>query len=92
MINSGNSDKQVGLYSGGLIFRGGAYIWTEVSVSSCGGLIQYTGELIYSEVYGIQNHITNCRRLYYTLCNDGVFLSNYFMQTSKHSSIPWLVS
>jgi hypothetical protein len=28
-----NSDKQVGLYSGG------AYIWNEVSVSTCGGLI-----------------------------------------------------
>ena len=36
----------VGLYSGwayirgGLIFGGGAYIWNEVSVSTCGGLIQ----------------------------------------------------
>ena len=28
-----------GLYSGGLIFGGGAYIWNEVSVSICGGLI-----------------------------------------------------
>ena len=38
MIN--NSDKQVGLYSGGLIFGGGAYIWNEgVSVSTYGGLI-----------------------------------------------------
>ena len=27
-----------GLYSGGLIF-GGAYIWKDVSVSTCGGLI-----------------------------------------------------
>jgi hypothetical protein len=34
-----NSDKQVGLYSGGLILGGGAYIWNEVSVSTCGGLI-----------------------------------------------------
>jgi hypothetical protein len=34
-----NSDKQVGLYSGGLIFGEGAYIWNEVSVSTCGGLI-----------------------------------------------------
>ena len=40
-----NSDKQVGLYSGGLIFGGGglifggAYIRNEVSVSTCGGLI-----------------------------------------------------
>jgi hypothetical protein len=35
-----NSDKQVGLYSGG-----GAYIWNEVSVSTCGGLIH--GGLIF---------------------------------------------
>ena len=28
----------MGLYSGGFIF-GGAYIWNEVSVSTCGGLI-----------------------------------------------------
>jgi hypothetical protein len=34
----------VGLYSGGLIF-GGAYIWNEVSVSTCGGLIH--GGLIF---------------------------------------------
>jgi hypothetical protein len=40
-----NSDTQVGLYSGGLIFGwayirgGGAYSWNEVSVSTCGGLI-----------------------------------------------------
>ena len=27
------------LYSGGLIFGGGTYIWNEVSVSTCGGLI-----------------------------------------------------
>ena len=32
-------DKQVGLYSGG----GGAYIWNEVSVSTCGGLIHWGG-------------------------------------------------
>jgi hypothetical protein len=46
------------LYSGGLIFGGGAYIWNEVSVSTCGGLIH--GGLIfgggggglYSKVYG----------------------------------------
>ena len=43
MIN--NSDKQVGLYSGGLIF-GGAYIWNEVSVSTCGGLIHGGGAYI----------------------------------------------
>jgi hypothetical protein len=35
----------VGLYSGGLIFGGGAYIWNEVSVSTCGGLIH--GGLIF---------------------------------------------
>ena len=29
----------MGLYLGGLIFGGGAYIWNEVSVSTCGGLI-----------------------------------------------------
>ena len=33
---------RVGLYSGGLIF-GGAYIWNEVSVSTCGGLIHGGG-------------------------------------------------
>ena len=44
MIN--NSDKQVGLYSGGLIFGGGAYIWKEVSVSTCGGL-KHGGGLIF---------------------------------------------
>jgi hypothetical protein len=48
-----NSDKQVGLYSGGLIF-GGAYISNEVSVSTCGGLIHrgggvYSGGLIIGE-------------------------------------------
>ena len=72
MIN--NSDKQVGLYSGGrayilgggLIFRGGlifggggwAYIWNEVSVSTCGVLIHggsyiRGGGSLYSEVYGM---------------------------------------
>ena len=91
MINSGNSDKQVGLYSGGLIFRGGAYIWTEMSVSSCGGLIQYTGELIFGGLRYTKSHY-KLQKTIYTLCNDGVFLSNYFMQTSKHSFIPWLVS
>jgi hypothetical protein len=58
VINSGNTDKQVGLYLGGLIFGGGGpYIWSEVSVSTYGGLI-HTGAYIwggglYSEVYGI---------------------------------------
>ena len=37
-INSGDL-YSVGLYSGGLIFGGGAYIWNKVSVSTCGGLI-----------------------------------------------------
>jgi hypothetical protein len=36
-----NSDKQVGLYSGAWAYiRGGAFIWNEVSVSTCGGLIR----------------------------------------------------
>ena len=44
-INSGDL-YSVGLYSGGLIFGGGgAYIWNEVSVSTCGGLIH--GGLIF---------------------------------------------
>jgi hypothetical protein len=47
VINSGNSDKnsdkQVGLYSGGLIFGGGAYNWNEMGVSTCGGLIHGGG-------------------------------------------------
>ena len=38
----------MGLYSGG-----GAYIWNEVSVSTCGGLIHGGGGL-YSEVYGME--------------------------------------
>ena len=42
-VSVNNGDKQVGLYSGGLIFGWayiwGAYIWNEVSVSTCGGLI-----------------------------------------------------
>ena len=40
----------MGLYSGGLIFGWayiwGAYIWNEVSVSTCGGLI-HGGRLIF---------------------------------------------
>ena len=36
-----NSDKQVGLY------LGAAYIWNEVSVSTCGGLIHGGGGLIF---------------------------------------------
>ena len=45
---------RVGLYSGG----GGAYIWNEVSVSTCGGLIHrgayiWGGGGLYSEVYCI---------------------------------------
>ena len=36
-----------------------------MSVSSCGGGpgLYCTQGSLYSEVYGIQNHITNCRRL-----------------------------
>ena len=64
-----NSDKQVGLYSGGLIsgcmglysgvgliFGGGAYIWNEVSVNTCDGLI---------------HGVANIRRFTY-----GIILSN----------------
>jgi hypothetical protein len=54
---------RVDLYSGGLIF-GGAYIWNEVSVSTCGGLIHgglIFGGGLYSEVYGI------LQALYYKL-------------------------
>ena len=39
-----------GLYSGGLIFGGGAYIWNDVSVSTCGGLI-HGGGLIFGGAY-----------------------------------------
>jgi hypothetical protein len=53
---------RVGLYLGG---GGGAYIWNEVSVSTCGGLIHgglYSGGL-YSEVYGItQAHVSQLQR------------------------------
>ena len=35
----------MGLYSGGLLFGGAAYIWNEVSVSTCGGFIH--GGLIF---------------------------------------------
>ena len=45
-----NSDKHVGLYSGGLIFGGGGYIWNEVSLSTCGGLI-HGGGLIFGGGY-----------------------------------------
>ena len=60
-----NSDKQVGLYSGGLIFgggglySGGAYIWNEVSVSTCGGLI-HGGGLIFGGAYS--RRFTVCQR------------------------------
>ena len=49
------------LYSGGLIFgwayirvglySGGAYIWNEVSISTCGGLIHGGGGLIFGGAY-----------------------------------------
>jgi hypothetical protein len=38
------------LYSDGLIFGGGAYIWNDVSVSTCGGLI-HGGGLIFGGAY-----------------------------------------
>jgi hypothetical protein len=41
-----------GLYSGGLIFGGGAYIWNEVSVSTCGGLIHGGGACIRGPIVG----------------------------------------
>ena len=51
-----NNDKQVVLYSGGLIFGGGAYIWNEVSVSTRVGLYTGGGLIfgggLYSKVYG----------------------------------------
>ena len=47
-INSGDLYSG-GLYSGGLIF-GWAYIWNEVSVSRCGGLID-GGGLIFGGAY-----------------------------------------
>ena len=48
----------VGLYTGGgLIFGGGAYIWNEVSVSTCGGLIHggglYSGGGAYSRRFTV---------------------------------------
>ena len=43
-INSGDLYSG-GLYSGGLIFEW-AYIWNEVSVSTCGGLIHGGGAYI----------------------------------------------
>jgi hypothetical protein len=48
-----NSDKQVGLYSGGLIFGGGgAYIWNEVSISTCGGLIHGEAYIFGGLIFG----------------------------------------
>jgi hypothetical protein len=53
-----------GLYSGGLIFGWayirGAYIWNEVSVSTCGGLIHggpYIREGAYSRRFAVYVHI-----------------------------------
>jgi hypothetical protein len=66
-----NSDKQVGLYSGGLIFGwayvrgGGAYIWNEVSVSTCGGLIDggdlYSGGAYIRRFTVVNERITQLR-------------------------------
>ena len=39
VINKSDINKSVINRKGGLIFGGGAYIWNEVSVSICGGLI-----------------------------------------------------
>jgi hypothetical protein len=49
MLHSGDLHLG-GLYSGGLIFEG-AYIWNEVSVSICGGLIFGGGGLIVVGAY-----------------------------------------
>ena len=62
-----NSDKQVGLYSGG-----GAYSWNEVSVSTCGGLIHggliFRGGLIFGGLrytfYSIALFVFSINRLH----------------------------
>jgi hypothetical protein len=62
----------VGLYSGWLIFGGGGYIWNEVSVSTCGGLIHgglYSGGVIFG---GLRYaNILNINPLYF-LSKDGL--------------------
>jgi hypothetical protein len=88
-----NSDKQVGLYSGGLIFGGGGHIWNEASVSTCGGLIHggglYSGGL-YSEVYGTSNahnfHTLLCPMLHGFTCQEesvGYIFSFQCFQSGK---------
>jgi hypothetical protein len=59
-INSGDLCSR-GLYSGGLIFAG-AYIWNEVSVSTCGGLIH--GGLIFGGAYSRRFTVYN----YWGIC------------------------
>ena len=66
VINSGNSDKQVGLYSGGLIF-GWAYIWNEVSVSRCGGLIHGWAFIRGGVIVGGLRYIVNTSRKVYSM-------------------------
>ena len=51
-----------GLYSGGLIFGGGAYIWNEVSISTCCGLI-FGGWGLYLEVYLIGPNEEQLRKM-----------------------------
>jgi hypothetical protein len=46
-----------------------------MSVSSCGGLIQYTGELIFGGLRYTKSHY-KLQKTINTLCNDGVFLSD----------------
>jgi hypothetical protein len=55
----------VGLYTGVGLYSGGAYIWNEVSVSTCGGLIHGGGAYIWGGLIfgggglifgGLQNH------------------------------------
>jgi hypothetical protein len=71
MINSCNSDKQVGLFifgwayiQGGLIFGMRWALVHEVSVSTCGGLIRGGGDLymggLYLEIYGISCMYNTC--------------------------------
>ena len=50
-----------GIYIQGVLYSGGrlAYIWNEVSISTCGGLIQGGG--LDLEVYGIQPYRSDAR-------------------------------
>ena len=55
-----------GLYSGGLIF-GWAYIWNEVSVSICGGLIFGGGGGLYSGGAYSRRFTVDIENLYSTI-------------------------